>query len=108
MSDKIFVTDQRSVLDRYDSYSLDELMARLTAERESIPKECRSSVRFCIDMMAYEYDSSEYPKLFMTWQRPETDAEMAERVLQDALCKKRQEERDLKEFERLSKKFKQT
>ena len=56
-----------------------------------------------IDMYSYPYEDSESLHVFA--MQPETDKEMAQRIAQEEQWAKRQEEQDLKEFERLKKKF---
>lgn len=87
------------VISRYDLYTRDALVAVLDREIAGLPEEVRASVMFEIDMDSEPYDPSQYPRLFMTWQRPETDAEMEARY-QQANLRLLHERR---EFERLQK-----
>lgn len=56
-----------------------------------------------IDTYSYPYNDTEY--LYVYAERPETDKEMHERILQEEHMEKRREEQDRREFERLKKKF---
>lgn len=57
-----------------------------------------------IDMHSYAYSDTEYFYVFT--DRPETDEEMQTRIRQEEIWAKNREEQDIKEFERLKKKFK--
>lgn len=56
-----------------------------------------------IDTHQYAYSDTEY--LYVFAERPETDSEMLQRIVQEEQWENRKEEQDRKEFERLKKKF---
>lgn len=97
--------ERDDVISRYDQYTRDELIAELDLKINALPEELRASVRFEVDMDHSPYDPSEYPRLFMTWKRPETDREMNARIKRAKQLLLTQEERELQEFKRLQKKY---
>jgi hypothetical protein len=58
-----------------------------------------------ITKTCYEYDPNEYPVCIISKYRPETDKEYEKRMEAEDITKEAQKERDLKEYERLKKKF---
>jgi hypothetical protein len=53
----------------------------------------------------YDYDNEPSPRYEIYIKREETDAEVKQRLMQEAEEKRKREETERKEFERLSKKF---
>jgi len=94
-----------TVVDRYDTFTLDELTSYLKSCTERVPVELRHSVRFEIDMYSERYDPDEYPKLFMHYDRPETDAEYNFRLKNEEISAHLRAIRDKAEYERLRKQF---
>jgi hypothetical protein len=102
---KKMVRANDEVLGRYDSRTRDEMVAMLDESIAALPEACRASSRFKIDIETYAYDSGEYPKLFIEYERPETDEEQAKRETLEATYASQATARDKAEFERLSKLF---
>lgn len=94
-----------TIIGRYENYTLDGLINLLKESTNRVPEELRPSVRFEIDMETYPYDSYEYPRLFMHYQRPETDAEYELRKKNEENSKHLRELRDKADYERLRKQF---
>lgn len=102
---KKLVSDQTSVLSRYSGHTRDEVVAVLDSAIASLPEASRSSARFEIDIENFPYDNTDYPALFMKYERPETDAEETKREASEAASVLAREKREREEFERLSAKF---
>lgn len=58
-----------------------------------------------ITKTSYPYDQSEYPVCIISKYRPETDKEYKKRIKDKNLTQEAQKKKDLKEYERLKKKF---
>jgi hypothetical protein len=63
-----------------DDYNLKDCITTLTKAFNSVPEECRNSARFHVDY-GEEYGSV-YAHQEISYQRPETDDEMAKRIKQ--------------------------
>lgn len=94
-----------TVIDRYDTYTLDELTSYLKSCTERVPVELRHTVRFEIDMYSEMYYAEEYPTLFMHYDRPETDVEYDFRLKNEENAAQLRSVRDKAEYERLRKQF---
>lgn len=97
------MNERKDILSRYTSYSRDELVKELDLQISILPEDERASVRFEVDTDSQPYDSSEYPKLFMTWERQETDKEMEQRYMLAEQYDQGRKQRELAEFKRLEK-----
>lgn len=97
--------EEIEVCSRWDSYSRDELVKRLDDVLEQVPEAMRSTARFEVVQESIPYSDGERSELRCTYQRPETDKELADRQAQSDLAFQRQQERDKAEFERLKKEF---
>lgn len=75
---------------------MDECLSQLTPEQASTAK-------FDVDVETYQYDSAEYPKLFLSYDLEETDAEEAAREAKEAEWAAQREKAQAAEFERLRK-----
>lgn len=75
------VTVLQATLGKYDlEGNLDQVMTRLQNVRNSIPQEYRESSRIDIDTnVCHQYNSGIYTECYITYVRPETDEEIAER-----------------------------
>lgn len=104
MKKKVGVSE--SVMSRYEPRSRDEMIELLDAAIARLPEASRSSARFEIDIENYSYDETDYPRLFIKYDRLETDEEEAKREAAEAQALAAQEARDKADFERLSAKFK--
>lgn len=58
-----------------------------------------------IEKYFLQWDQNEYSRLIVSYQRPETDLEMTERIESELASEKQREIQDQAEYERLSKKF---
>lgn len=83
-----------------DYDTLDEVLTRLQKYREEIGGDAFFETRF------YSYSDDTYMALMTT--RPETDAEMAQRIEIEKYAAAKTEDAERKEFERLTKKFSKT
>lgn len=102
---KKLISDAESIVGRHESHSRDELVQALDKAIASLPESSRASAYFEIDIENYPYDQSDYPKLFIKYQRPETDVEEAARQASDAQRLAECELREQAEFARLQAKF---
>ena len=75
----------------------------LTALREGVPAEYRASMKFEIDT-ATEWDST-YATIEVSYERPETDEEMAGRIQAAARRQRERLDRARREYERLKAHF---
>ena len=91
----IAVEHAKIYLDDYDT--LDEVLTRLQQYREEIAGDAYFETR------VYSYSDDTYLALMTT--RPETDAEMAQRIEIEKYGAAKTEDAERKEFERLAKKF---
>lgn len=89
----------------YDRIDPLDMISRKEKLASSLPEKYRDSIYFEIDSESFPYDPNEYYGVFMFWKDDETDAEMNERLDQEAKIRQQQEDRERKEFERLRKKF---
>lgn len=83
-----------------DYDTLDEVLTRLQKYREEVGGNAFFETRY------YSYNDDTYMALMTT--RPETDAEMAQRIEIEKYAAVKTEEAERKEFERLAKKFGKT
>lgn len=95
------VQDELAVISRYTTYTQEELIQHIQTQVNTVPEDQRASIIFELDVETYEYDDREYPILFMRWMRPENEKETAERLALEEYYKKRAEEHDAREFQRL-------
>lgn len=102
---KKMISDTQFVLDRYSPLSRDEMVEMMDRALAALPEGSRAGARFEVDLVSYPYDSSDYPKLLVKFERLETDAEEAKREAEEARMAALREERERAEFERLSAKF---
>ena len=103
MKKKVSVDIQ--VLNRYSSYSFDELVKLLEDELKVLESDQRPAARFEIKSYRYDYDPTEYYALFLTFDRLETDEE--EKLREDSMATyaNQRAETDRAEYERLRKQF---
>lgn len=83
-----------------DYDTLDDVLTRLQKYREEVSGDAFFETRY------YSYSADTYMALMTT--RPETDAEMAQRIAIEEYAAAKTEDAERQEFERLSKKFGKT
>lgn len=102
------VNDCKELAGQYDTYTRDELLALMDESIASLPEISRASASFSVIVMTYPYDSADYPRFCMTYQRPETEIEEKKRLADEEKGRIRQEESERAAYERLKAKFNPT
>jgi hypothetical protein len=97
---KKFVGDRKEMFSRWDSYSLEDLIATCTAAVQELSEGAVHPL-FTIDMRGDGYNPAEYPYLILSFQRLETDEEEHKREEREAETKERQRVHDLAQYKRL-------
>lgn len=100
--ERINVTQTVDASIRYSS--LNSAIAELMRIRRSIPRELREQASLDIEYKMGYYDSVEITTE-VSYPRPETDAEMNERLERTRMFEMTQRQRDEAEFKRLAKKL---
>ena len=100
---KKYKSERLDVLSRYSYYSRDELIARMDECLSQLTPKQASTAKFNVDVETYQYESAEYPKLFLNYDLEETDAEEAAREAKEAEQAAIWEGIQAAEFERLRK-----
>lgn len=88
----------------YTDGSLDEVLASLQKIRDSIPKQYRAKARCAIDSKG-GYEGSHYASIEVSYERPETDEEVIERVKIDTERQRLKSNEELSQFKKLRAKF---
>lgn len=74
----------------------------------SVPEEHQHTIQFEADEFFYPYESSPTKIIVLSYQRPENEKEISERLEKEEKRKRFLEEQDLKEFNRLQEKYGKT
>lgn len=83
-----------------DYDTLDEVLTRFQKYREEVGGDAFFEIRY--------YSYRDYTYMALMTKRPETDAEMAQRIEIEKYAAAKTEDAERKEFERLTKKFSKT
>lgn len=102
MDRRIVTVSIYSLNDRGDGQMpIDDFLGSLTAAIEAVPAEYRSTVR-----LAWETGYEDYiPQYRVEYDRPETDEELAGRRAWEQVYRRDAEEREKREYARLTAKF---
>lgn len=98
-------SDMRELFGRFDSYTLADLIGRLTEAVEALPEDQRASAKFSVEEEQYDYDPDPRTAFFISWSRPETDEEQTKRVAAEDAAKKQREDYERRQYEALKAKF---
>lgn len=83
-----------------DYHTLDEVLTRFQKYREEVGGDAFFEIRY--------HSHRDYTYMALMTKRPETDAEMAQRIEIEKYAAAKTEDAERKEFERLTKKFSKT
>lgn len=105
MTEKKTIRVQEYAIGKYSSFSLQEMIIDLTEKANRVEEKYRDSVRFEIDEVWEQYDTSPTVALYISYDRLETDKEFETRIADEAKAVEAKLIRDRAEFERLRKQF---
>lgn len=100
---KRMINVSEAIASRYETYNREEFIRLMDKSIKNLAVELRASVTFGVDIESYPYDTQDYPRFFMFYERPETDVEEADREQEAAKHALLAQANERAEFERLSK-----